>query len=173
MLSGLEAIHCNSIQGTAHETLTQGHSAHEAAYAAILWDDITEAEHEAMTCRLGSEADAAWKKMHEVMYHHQLEYNRQLSNFLKEAEMMLANTRDQIWTAVHALVESEGMTFEDCLSLTVHILPLLLQISLDVSYDTQIPLTITNCLESSVYRRWHLNKVECPPSIRRSEHCGP
>ena len=59
MLSGLEAIHCNSIQGMAHETLTLGHSAHKAAYAAILWDDNTEAEHEAMTCHLCSEADAA------------------------------------------------------------------------------------------------------------------
>ena len=40
-LSVLEAIHCNSIQGMAHEMLTLGHSAREAAYAAILWDDIT------------------------------------------------------------------------------------------------------------------------------------
>ena len=58
VLSGLEAIHRNSIQGTAHEMLTLGHSAQKAAYAAILWDDITEAEHEATTCRLRSEADA-------------------------------------------------------------------------------------------------------------------
>ena len=76
VLSGLEAIHCSSIQGTAHETLTLGHSAWEAAYSAILRDDITEAEHEAMTHCLHSEADAAWKEMHEVMYNHQLEYNR-------------------------------------------------------------------------------------------------
>ena len=76
MLLGLEAIHCNSIQGTAHETLTLGHSAWEAAYLAILRDDITEAEHEAMTCCLRSEADAAWKTMHEVMYNHQLDYDQ-------------------------------------------------------------------------------------------------
>ena len=73
MLSGLEAIHHNSIQGTAQEMLTLGHSVREAAYAAILRDDITEAEHEAMTCCLHSEADATWKKMYEVMYNHQLE----------------------------------------------------------------------------------------------------
>ena len=76
-------------------------------------------------------------------------------NFLKEAEVTLANMRDQIWTAIHALVESDGMTFEECLSLTLCILPLLLQIPMDVSYETQIPLTITYCPESSVYRRWH------------------
>ena len=45
VLSGLEAIHHNSVQGTAHEMLTLGHLAREAAYATILWDDITEAEH--------------------------------------------------------------------------------------------------------------------------------
>ena len=59
MLSGLEVIHCNSVQGTVHETLTLGHSACEAAYAAILQDDTTEAEREATTRCLCSEADAA------------------------------------------------------------------------------------------------------------------
>ena len=110
----------------AHETLTLGRSACEATYAAILQDDITEAEHEAMTRHLRSEADAAWKKMHEVMYNHQLEYDQWLSNFLKEVKATLANMRDQIWTAVCALVESEDATFEDCPSLMLHILPLLL-----------------------------------------------
>ena len=155
MLSGLEAIHRNSIQGMTHETLTLGHSACEAAYMAILWDDIMEAECEAMTRRLHSEADAAWKKMHEVMYNHQLEYDQQLSDFLKEVEVMLANMRDQIWTAIRALTESKGVTFKDCLSLTLCILPLLLLIPVDISYDTQIPLTIAYCPESLVYRRWH------------------
>ena len=85
MLSGLEVMHHNSIQGTAHETLTLGHSAQEAAYLVILQDHITEAEHEAMTHHLHSEADAAWKDVHEVMYNHQLNYNQQLTTFLKEA----------------------------------------------------------------------------------------
>ena len=154
-LSGLEAIHCNSVQGMAHEMLTLGHSTCEAAYAAILWDDITEAEREAMTRCLCSEADAAWKKMHEVMYNHKLEYDRWLSAFLKETEATLANMRDQIWAAISALVESEGMTLEDCLSLMLRILPLLLQIPMDVSYEMQILLIIAYCLESLVYRRWH------------------
>ena len=78
----------------AHEMLALGCSAHEAAYTAILWEDITEAEREAMTHRLHSKADAAWRKMHEVMYNQQLEYNRWLSDFLKEVEAMLANMRD-------------------------------------------------------------------------------
>ena len=139
----------------AHETLALGHSACEAAYAAILRDNIMEAEHETMMRCLHSEADAAWKKMHEVMYNYQLGYDRRQSDFLKEVEATLANMRDQIWTAVHTLVESEDVTFKDCLSLALRILPLLLQIPMDVSYETQIPLTIAYCLKSSVYRRWH------------------
>ena len=63
--------------------------------------------------------------------------------------------RDQIWTAICTLAESEGITFKDCLSLVLHILLLLLQIPMDVSFQTQIPLTIAYCPESSVYRRWH------------------
>ena len=122
-----------------------------------------EAEREATTRRLHSKADAAWKKMHEVMYNHQLEYDWRLANFLKEAEMMLANMRDQIWTTVHALVESEGMTFEDCLSLVLCILLLLPQIPMDIPFQMQIPLTIAYCPESSVYRRWHSERGGVSP----------
>ena len=153
VLSGLEAIHRNSVQGMAHEMLTLGCSAWEATYSAILWDDIKEAEREAMTCCLCSEADAAWKKMHEVMYNHQLKYDKQLAAFLKEMETTLSNMKDQVWTTIHALTENEGITFDDCLSLALHILHLLPQIPVDISFQMQIPLTITYCPESSIYRR--------------------
>ena len=75
VLSGLEAMHRNSIQGMVHKTLTLRCSAQETAYSAILWDRVSENECEAMTCHLRSEADAAWKEMHEVMYNHQLQYD--------------------------------------------------------------------------------------------------
>ena len=165
VLSGLEAMHRNSIQGTAHKTLTLGHSAQEDAYLAILQDDITEAEHEAMTCRLCSEADAMWKEMHEVMYNHQLDYDRQLSAFLKETETTLNNMRDQVWVALRALAENEGIMFKDCLGLALQVLNLLLQIPVDISFQTQIHLTIAYCPESSVYRRW------CPKQGRVSSLC--
>ena len=77
--------------------------------------------------------------------------------------MMLAYMRDQIWTAIHALTESEGVTFEDCLNLTLCILLLLPQIPMDISYKTQIPLTITYCPESSIYRRWHSKQGRVSP----------
>ena len=155
VLLGLEAIHCNSIQGTAHETLTLGHSAWEAAYSAILWDDITEAKCEATTHCLHPEANATWKEMHEVMYNHQLDYDQRLAAFLKETEANLSNMRDQVWATVRTLAENEGITCNDCLSLTLQVLNLLPQIPVDVSFQAQIPLTIAYCPESSVYRRWH------------------
>ena len=92
--------------------------------------------------------------MPEVMYNHQLEYDRRLAAFLKEAETTLTNMRDQIWTAICALALHKGVTFKDCLSLMLCILHLLPQIPVDISFQTQIPLTIAYCLESSVYRRW-------------------
>ena len=52
VLSGLEAMHRNSIQGMVHKTLTLGHSAWEAAYSAIMWDRLPEDECEATTCHL-------------------------------------------------------------------------------------------------------------------------
>ena len=77
--------------------------------------------------------------------------------------MTLANMRDQIWTAVHTLMESKGMTFEDCLNLMLRILLLLPQIPVDISYQTQILLTIAYCPESSVYRRWHSDQGRVSP----------
>ena len=79
VLSGLEAMHNNSISGMVHETLMLKHSAQEATYSAILWDRVSEDEHETTTHCLHSEADAAWKEMHEVMYNHQFQYDHHSS----------------------------------------------------------------------------------------------
>ena len=101
--------------------------------------------------------------MHKVMYNHQLEYNRWLFNLLKEPETTLANMRDRIRTTIHTLAEGEGMTFKDCLSVALHILPLLPQIPVDILYEMQIPLIIAYCPESSVYRRWHVKHGRVSP----------
>ena len=155
VLSGLEAMHCNSIQGTTHKTLTLGHSAQEATYSALLWDGVSEAEHEATTHHLHSEADATWKEMHEVMYNYQLQYDQWLSTFLTDTEMTLNSMGSKIWATIHALAENEGITFDACLGLTLQVFNLLPQIPIDISFQTQIPLTITYCPEISIYRRWH------------------
>ena len=89
VLSGLEAIHRNSIQGMVHKTLTLGCSAREATYSAILQDGVSKAELEVTTRHLRSEADATWKEMHEVMYNHQLQYDQQLTTFLMDTKMTL------------------------------------------------------------------------------------
>ena len=154
VLSRLEAMHHNSIQGTVHETLTLGHSAQEVAYLAILWDGVSEAECEATTHRLCSEVDAAWKEMHKVMYNHQLQYDQQLTTFLTDAEMALNDMQGKVWATVWALAENKGITFNACLGLTLQVLNLLPQIPIDILFQTQIPLTIIYCLESSIYRRW-------------------
>ena len=69
--------------------------------------------------------------------------------------MALNDMRGEVWATVRVLTENEGITFDACLGLTLQVLNLLLQIPLDISFQTQIPLTITYCPESSVYRRWH------------------
>ena len=150
VLSGLEAMHCNSIQGMAHETLTLGHSAQKAAYSAILRDGVSKAEHKATTRHLHSEADVMWKEMHEVIYNHQLQYDWQLSTFLMDTETTLNNMRGEIWAVICALAENEGIMFDACLGLALQVLNLIPQIPIDISFQTQIPLTITYCPESYV-----------------------
>ena len=79
--------------------------------------------------------------------------------------------RDQVWTVVRTLAENEGITFNDCLSLTLPILHLLLQIPVDVSFQMQIPLIITYCLESSIYRRWHSEQGRVSPLHKEVRAC--
>ena len=171
VLSGLEAMHHNSIQGMAHETLTLECSAWEAAYSAILRDGVSEAECEATTHHPHSEADAAWKEMHEVMYNHQLQYDQRLSTFLTDTKMTLNNMRGKIWAAIHALAENEGITFDVCLGLVLQVLNLLPQIPIDISFQIQIPLTITYCPESSIYRRWHPEQGSVSPLHKEVRAC--
>ena len=47
--------------------------------------------------------------------------------------------------------------------LALQVLNLLPQIPIDVLFQTQIPLTIAYCLESSVYRRWHPEQGSVSP----------
>ena len=146
-----------------HETLALGRSARKATYLAILQDEVSKAENEAMTHCLHSEADATWKEMHEVMYNHQLQYDRWLSTFLTDMEMNQNNMRDEVWAAICTLTENKGITFNACLGLALQVLNLLLQIPGDISFQTQIPLTIAYCLECTIYRRWHPEQGEVSP----------
>ena len=155
VLSGLEAIHRNSVQGTVHEMLTMRHSASEAAYLAVTWDRVPDDKYEATTRHLHSEADVAWKEMHEVMYNHQLQYDRQLATFLTGAKKALNDMCGKVWDAICALAESESITYDACLGLALQVLNLLLPIPIDISFHTQILLTIAYCPESSIYRKWH------------------
>ena len=132
-----------------------GHSAREAAYFAVIQDRVPDDKHEATTHRLHLEADVAWKEMHEVMYNHQLHYDGQLATFLTDTEMALNDMCGKVWDAICALAESESITYDACMGLTLQVLNLLPQIPIDISFHTQIPLTIAYCPESSIYRKWH------------------
>ena len=172
VLSGLEAMHHNSIQRIAHKTLTLRRSAWEATYSTILWNNITEAECEATTHCLCSEADAAWKEMHEVMYNHQLDYNQQLSAFLKEAETTLNNMRDQVWLTVHAFAENEGITFNDCLSLALQVLNLLPQIPWMSHSRHRYLSPLPTAWSPSFTEDGAPSKAGFPPFVRKSGHLG-
>ena len=89
------------------------------------------------------------------MYNHQLPYDPQLSTFLTDTKMTLNSMRGEIWATVYALAENKGITFDACLGLMLQVLNLLLQIPIDISFQAQIPLTISYCPESSIYRRRH------------------
>ena len=118
-----------------------------------------------------------------------------------EAKTALSNMRGEVWATVHTLAENDGITFDACLGLALTSdQPAPLQIPIDILFQTQMPLPIAYCPESSIYRRWHpeqgdvsplhkeigasrtLSKVlgevihqpsegtDCPPSLDPSDH---
>ena len=108
--------------------------------------------------------------MHEVMYNHQLQYDQQLTTFLMDTEMALNNIRGKVWAAFHTLAENKGIMFDACLGLTLQVLSLLLQIPIDISFQTQIPLTIAYCPESPFTEDGTQSRVVFHLSIRKSGH---
>ena len=84
------------------------------SYSAILWDEISEEQHEVMTRHLCSQADPTWKEMYKVMYNHQLDYDHQLSTFLADAKTTLNNMRDKVWAATIALAMSKTSSILSC-----------------------------------------------------------
>ena len=58
------------------------------------------------------------------------------------------------------------------MGLALQVLNLLPQIPVDILFQTQIPLTIAYCLESSVYRRWHPEQGSVSPLCKevRASH---
>ena len=77
-----------------------------------------------------------------------------MATFITDAKMALNNMRGEVWATVHTLAENEGIMFDACLDFMLQVLNLLPQIPIDILFQTQIPLTIAYCLESSIYRRW-------------------
>ena len=76
--------------------------------------------------------------------------------------------RDQVWAAVCTLTENEGITFNDCLSLTLQV-P---QPALTDPHGHLVPGTDTShhplLPKSSIYRRWRPEQVRVSPFIRKS-----
>ena len=170
VLSGLEAMHPNSIQGMVHETLTLGHSAGEAAYSAIMWDRVPDDKCEATTRCLHSEADVAWKEMHEVMYSHQLHYDGQLATFLMDAETALNNMRGKVWDAICTLVENEGIMFDACLGLMLQVLNLLLQIPIEFRSTHKYPSPLPTAQNLLFTEGGAQSRVVFHLSTRKSGH---
>ena len=102
------------------------------------------------------------------MYNHQLYYDGQLATFLTDTETALSDMWGEVWDAIRALAQSEGIMFDACLGLILQLLNLFPQIPIDISFHTQIPPTIAYCPESSVYRKWHPKQGVFHLSTRKS-----
>ena len=75
-----------------------------------------------------------------------------------------------IWATIHTLAENEGITFDACLGLALQVLNLLPQIPVDISFQTQIPLTIAYCPDPPFTEDGTQSKAVFCLSTRKSGH---
>ena len=149
-LSGLEAIHHAVAQATTHEIINAGCTAQSEAYGLLPRDQDHKPKHKETPQQLLTEADKVWKDTNDVMYSHQLQYDRELTAFISNAEATLQEKQSEIWRCIHSLMDVAGLPHDSCLDLTLKILNQLPTIPLDLLYCTPLLMMTAYAPESYI-----------------------
>ena len=87
-LSHKEALFCMGVQATGYKKATSGCPDHVTAYYLMIKSEgegtLVEKIDEAIDC-LWEEAGEAWLDTNSILFHHALEYQNKISNFLTES----------------------------------------------------------------------------------------
>ena len=90
---------------------------------SILLDDLThDKKHEETLQQLCAEADQAWRDTNDLVFNHQLHYDRQLMAFMSNTERTIQEKRNEVWGCVCRLADMAGLSHESCLGLALKFL---------------------------------------------------
>ena len=99
------------VQATGYEKATSGCPDHVTAYYMMIKSEGegTSAEKldEAID-HLWEEAGEAWLDTNSILFHHALEYQNKMSDFLTESNEAIEALHDCIWTVVMKVMEDAG-----------------------------------------------------------------
>ena len=126
------------VQATGYEKATSGHPDH--VYSILLNDTIwgggTSAEKldEAID-HLQEEAGEAWLDRNSILFHHAMEYQNKMSNFLTESNKAIEALCDHIWM----VMEDAGKPTADGLGIAMYLVDMLPTILLHLAFHSSTP----------------------------------
>ena len=129
-LSSQEVHFLMGIQATGYEKVASGCPDCVTAYYTMIHSEGVEAEklNEAFD-HLCQEACQAWFDTNSILFHHTLEYQNKLSNFLKEIEDAIEALHERIWTVIVKVMEDAGKPMANGLAIAMCLVDMLIHLA--------------------------------------------
>ena len=107
---------------------------------------------------LREEAGKAWLDTNLILFHHALEYQNQMIDFLTERSEAIETLHDHIWTVVLKVMEDAGKPMADGLGIAMHLVDMLPTIPLHLSFQSVVP-GLTG-FAPEVYAAWPRSRMD-------------
>ena len=130
------------VQTTRYEKGTWGQPDCITVYYLMLkseGQDTSAEEVEEAINYLRAEAGEAWLEMNSILYHHALDYQEKMTEFLTESGQPIKALHDHIWDVVMKIMEDAGKPVADGLGITLHLVDMLPTILLQLTFNMAMP----------------------------------
>ena len=138
-LSHNEALFHMGVQATGYEKATSGHPDHVTAYYSMIREGASVDKLDEAIDHLWEEAGDAWLDTNSILFHHTLEYQNKMSNFLTESDEAIEALRDRIWMVVMKVMEDTAKPTADGLGIALHLVDMLPTILLQLASHLSTP----------------------------------
>ena len=125
-LSSQEVLFHMGAQATGYEKVASGCTDNVMAYYTIMHSEEEKVENlnEAVD-HLCKKASEAWLETNSTLFHHTLEYETKLNEFVTESKNAIEALHDCIWTVVSRIMEDTGAPVSDGLGIAMYLVDML------------------------------------------------
>ena len=149
------------VQATGYEKAANGHPDSVTTYYLMIKSEGEGASakkiDEAIDC-LWEEAGEAWLDTNMILFHHTLEYQNKMSDFLTESSEAIETLHDHIWMVVLKVMEDAGKPMAGGLGIAMHLVDMLPTIPLHLSFQSAVP-GLTG-FTPEVYAAWPKSRMD-------------